>query len=85
MSREILCRPSRCLRRWKKYSVGRESISAVVSSTLTAVRVLHLVASGTLSAVGVLRLAASHTLSAVVVPHLVASHTLSAVGVFPQT
>ena len=37
----------------RQNQVGRESISAVVASTLTADRVFYLVASGTLSAVGV--------------------------------
>ena len=36
-----------------KYSVGRESIFAVVAHTLSPVRVFHLIASGTLSAIRV--------------------------------
>ena len=37
----VLCRPSRCLRKLRKYSVGRESISADVDDTLSAVGVFH--------------------------------------------
>ena len=67
---EELCRPSQYLRKLRRYSVGRESISAIVPSTLSAVGVLHL--------------AASRTLSAAVVLHPVASGTLSAVTILAQ-
>ena len=49
----------------RKNQVGRESISAVVASTLTADIVFHPVASGILSAVRVFHPVASGTLSAV--------------------
>ena len=55
----------RVLKKSRKNQVGRESISAVVASTLTADRVFHPVASGTLSAVSVFHPTASGTLSAV--------------------
>ena len=67
LSHCVLCRPSQYLRKLRKYSVGRESISAVVFGTLTAVRVLRPVVSGTLSAVVVFHPVASHTLSAVTI------------------
>jgi hypothetical protein len=47
------------------YSVGRESASADVASTLTAVIVFHPLASSTLSAVEVLYPIVSRTMSAV--------------------
>ena len=50
-----------------KYSVGRESIFAVVAHTLSPVRVFHLIASRTLSAVRVFHPVASRTLSAVTI------------------
>ena len=50
-----------------KYSVGRESIFAVVAHTLSSVRVFHPIVSGTLSAVRVFHPVASHTLSAVTI------------------
>ena len=68
---EILCRPSRFLRRLRKYSVGRESISAVVYCTLSAVVVFHPVV--------------SRTLSAVIVFHPIVSRILSAVTILAQT
>ncbi len=84
LQHHVLCRASRYLRELRKYSISRESISAVVFSTLSAVRVLHHVVSETVSAVEVLRLAASRTLSAVRVFHPAASRTLSAVMVLAQ-
>ena len=51
---QVLCRPWRCLHKLRKYSIGRDGISAVVASTLSPVRVIHPAASGTLSAVRVL-------------------------------
>ena len=49
----------------RKNQVGRESVSAIVASTLTADRVFHPVVSGILSADRVFHPAASGTLSAV--------------------
>ena len=69
----------------QKHPVGRESASAVVARTLTAVRVLYPAASGILSAVRVFHPIASSTLSAVVVRHPIAANTLSAVTMFAQT
>ena len=51
----------------QRYSVGRESISAHVDGTLSAVGVLHLAASRTVSAVRVFHPDALGTLSAVTI------------------
>ena len=80
----VLCRPSRCLRKLRKYPVGRESISAVVASTLSPVGVLHPIASGILSAVSVFHPEASSTLSPVGVLHPIAANILSAVVMLAQ-
>ena len=55
----------RVLKKSRKNQVGRQSISAVVASTLTADRVFHPVVSGIPSAVSVSHPVASDTLSAV--------------------
>ena len=68
----------------RQNQVGRESISAVVASTLTADRVFHPVASGFLSAVRVFHPVASGTLSGVVVFHLIATGTMSGVTIFAE-
>ena len=73
------------LLKWRKYSVGRESASAVVASTLTADRVFYPVASGILSAVRVFHPIAASILSAVVVLLPVAANILSAVTILAQT
>ena len=69
----------------QKHPVGRESASAVVARTLTAVRVLYPVASGILSAVRVFHDVVSSILTAVVVLLPVAANILSAVTMFAQT